>query len=322
MKAIVHDEYGSPDVLRLEEIDKPPVGDNDVLVRVHAAAVNPLDWHSVRGLPYPLRLGSGLFKPEKRIPGVDVAGQIEAVGKNVTQCRPGDEVFGLCKGALAEYARAEEDRLVPKPARLTFEQAAAIPVAALTALQGLRDRGRIASGQQVLIVGASGGVGSFAVQIAKAFGAHVTAVCSTRNVDLVRSIGADDVIDYTREDFVHIGRRYDLILDTVGTQSLSACRRVMTSRGTYVVVGAPSGRWFKGPDRFVKALVLSLFVSQKMLPFMTNAKKRDLVELKELVEGGKVTPLIDSSYSLSRVPEAMWYLEQGHTRGKVVITVI
>ena len=322
MKAIVHDEYGSPDVLRVEEIDKPLVGDNDVLVRVHAAAVNPLDWHSVRGLPYPLRLGNGLFKPQNRIPGVDVAGQIEAVGKNVTQCRPGDEVFGLCKGALAEYARAEEDRLVPKPARLTFEQAAAIPVGALTALQGLRDRGRIASGQQVLIVGASGGVGSFAVQIAKSFGAHVTAVCSTRNVDLVRSIGADEVIDYTREDFVHVGRRYDLILDTVGTQPLSACRRVMTSRGTYVVVGAPSGRWLKGPDRFVKALVLSLFVSQKMLPFMTNAKKKDLVELKELVEGGKVTPVIDSSYSLSRVPEAMWHLEQGHTRGKVVITVI
>ena len=321
MKAIVQYEYGSPDVLELKDIDKPLVEDNDVLVRVHAAAANPLDWHNMRGLPYFLRIGNGLLKPKNSVPGVDVAGHVEVVGKNVTQFQPGDEVFGLCKGAFAEYVCCGEDRLLPKPAKLTFEQAAAVPVAALTALQGLRDRGQIQPGQKVLIVGASGGVGTFAVQIAKSFGADVTGVCSTRNVDMVRSIGADHVIDYSQEDFTQNGQRYDLIVDMAGTHSLSDCRRALTPRGRYVVVGAPSGRWLTGPDRFIKALVLSLFVSQSMVPFITTANKEDLVVLKDLIEAGKVTPVIDRSYRLIEVPEAIRYLEEGHARGKIVITL-
>jgi NADPH:quinone reductase-like Zn-dependent oxidoreductase len=321
MKAIVQSKYGAPDVLELRDIEKPALRDTDVLVRVHAAAINPLDWHDIRGLPYFVRIGNGLLKPKDRVPGVDVAGHVEAVGRNVTQLRPGDEVFGLSKGALAEYARGREDLLLPKPAALTYEQAAAVPVAALTALQALRDRGRIQPGQNVLIVGASGGVGTFAVQIAKSFGADVTGVCSTRNVEMVRSIGADHVIDYAREDFTQSGQRYDLMVDMAGTRTLSDCRRALTSRGTYVVVGAPSGRWLTGPDRFVKALVLSLFVSQSMVPFVTSANKEDLIALKNLIEAGKVTPVIDRSYRLIEAPEAIRYLEEGHARGKVVITV-
>jgi NADPH:quinone reductase-like Zn-dependent oxidoreductase len=321
MKAIVQYRYGSPSVLEVKEIDKPLVGDSDVLVGVHAAAVNPLDWHNVRGLPYFLRMGNGLVKPKNNVPGVDVAGRVEAVGKNITQFQPGDEVFGVCKGAFAEYVCTGEDRLLQKPLKLTFEQAAAVPIAALTALQGLRDRGKIRPGQKVLIVGASGGVGTFAVQIAKSLGADVTGVCSTRNVDMVRSIGADRVIDYTQEDFAESGRRYDSIVDMAGTHSLSDCRRALTPRGTYVVVGAPSGRWLTGPDRFVKALLLSLFVSQRMVPFITETNKEDLIVLKDLIEAGKVTPVIDRSYLLVEVPEAIRYLEEGHARGKVVITL-
>jgi NADPH:quinone reductase-like Zn-dependent oxidoreductase len=321
VKAIVQFRYGSPDVLELQEIEKPLVGDNDVLLRVHAAALNPLDWHSMRGLPYPLRLGNGLRKPKSHILGMDVAGHVEAVGASISQHRPGDEVFGLCRAALAEYACAKEDQLAAKPARLTFEQAAAVPVAALTALQGLRDRGWIQPEQKVLIVGASGGVGTFAVQIARVFGADVTGVCSTRNVDLVRSLGAHQVIDYTREDFTRNGRRYDLILDMAGTHSLVECRRALTPRGSYVVVGAPSGRWLKGPDRFLKALLLSPFVSQRMVPFITSGKKEDLVVVKDLIESGKIAPVIDRTYSLHEAPEAIRYLEEGHVRGKVVITV-
>ncbi|MGD8895966.1 MAG: NAD(P)-dependent alcohol dehydrogenase [Acidobacteriota bacterium] len=321
MKAIVRYEYGSTDVLELEDIDKPLVEDNDVLVRVHAAGANPLDWHDMRGLPYFLRMGTGLLRPKNRVLGVDIAGQVEAVGRSVTQFQPGDEVFGVCKGAFAEYVRGGEDLLLPKPARLTFEQAAALPVAALTALQGLRDRGQVQPGQRVLIVGASGGVGTFAVQIAKSLGAEVTGVCSTRNVDLVRSIGADHVIDYTQKDFTRTGRPYDLMVDMAGTRSLSDCRRALTPRGTYVVVGAPSGRWLTGPDRFIKALVLSPFVSQRIVPFVTTANKEDLGVLKDLVEAGKVTPVVDGSYRLAEVPEAIRYLEEGHARGKVVITV-
>jgi NADPH:quinone reductase-like Zn-dependent oxidoreductase len=321
MKAIVQYRYGSPDVLELKEVNKPVVQDNDVLVRVHAAAVNPLDWHDMRGLPYFLRMGTGLLKPKNGVRGVDVAGHVEAVGKNVTQFQPDDEVFGMSKGAFAEYVCGGEDRLLPKPPRLTYEQAAAVPVAGLTALQALRDRGRMQPGQKVLIVGASGGVGTFAVQIAESFGADVTGVCSTRNVDMVRSIGADHVIDYIREDFTRTGQRYDLILDMAGTHSLSDCRRALTPRGTYVVVGGPSGRWLSGLDRFIKALVLSVFVSQRMVPFITTANKKDLVVLKDLIEAGKVTPVIDRRYSLTETPEAIRYLEKGHARGKVVITV-
>jgi NADPH:quinone reductase-like Zn-dependent oxidoreductase len=321
MRAVVQDRYGPPEVLNVKDIDKPVAAANEVLLRVHAAALNPLDWHNLRGLPYPLRLGSGLLRPKSRVLGIDVAGRVEAVGKDVTQFRPGDEVFGLCDGALAEYACAREDRLVPKPAGLTYEQAGAAPVAALTALQGLRDRGRIQRGQKVLIVGASGGVGTFAVQIARWLGASVTGVCSTRNVDTVRSLGADQVIDYTREDFTRTGRRYDLILDMAGTHSLSECRRALTPRGTYVLVGAPSGRWFKGLDRFGKALALSLFVSQRMVPFITRPSKTDLAVIKELLENGTVTPVIDRTYGLTGVPEAFRYLEDGHVRGKLVISL-
>ena len=320
MKAIVHTQYGAPDLLAYEDMVRPVPGDGEVLVRVRAASVNPLDWHTVRGLPYPLRIGNGLVTPKKSVPGVDVAGPVDAVGSRVTRFRPGDEVFGVCKGAFAEYACAKEDRLAPKPAKLTLEQAAAVPVAALTALQGLRDRGRLQRGQNVLIVGASGGVGTFAVQIASWLGACVTGVCSTRNVDLVRSIGADHVIDYTKEDFTRSAKRYDVILDMAGTHSLSASRRALTPRGTYVVVGAPSGRWIAGPDRFIKALVLSLFVSQRMVPFIAAASQKDLAVLKDLIDAGHVTPVIDRSYSLNEVPLALQYLEQGHARGKVVIS--
>jgi len=246
---------------------------------------------------------------------------VEAVGKDVTRLRPGDEVFGVCKGALAELACGGVDRLVLKPAALTFEQAAAVPLAGLTALQALRDHGRIEAGQEVLIVGASGGVGTFGVQIAKSFGARVNGVCSTRNVELVRSIGADEVIDYTREDFTRSLQRFDLIVDMVGTHSLLACRRALTPRGRYVVVGAPTGRWVRGPDRFLKAQALSLFVSQKMVPFVTSGNLEDLVALKELIEAGKVKPVIDRTYRLDQAAEAVRYLEGGHVRGKVVLTV-
>jgi len=321
MKAIVYHNYGSPDVLKCEEIEKPIVGDDDVLIKVRAASANPLDWHDMRGAPYMLRIGTGLRKPTSPRLGVDLAGQVEAVGRNVTQFQPGDEVFGASRGAFAEYVCARENRLVLKPANLTFEQAAAIPVAAITALQGLRDKGRIQPGQKVLINGAAGGVGTFAVQIAKSFGADVTGVCSTRNVDMVRSIGADQVIDYTQEDFTQSGQRYDLILDSVGNHSLSACRRVLSPKGTYVMVGAPSGRWIKPLPRLLKVLLLSRFVSQNLIFFVASINKDDLVVLKELMEAGKVTPVIDRRYKLSEVPEAIRYLEEGHVRGKVAITL-
>lgn len=321
MKAIVQSWYGSPSILELEELDKPVPEANEVLVRVRGASVNPLDWHDMRGVPYFLRMGSGLLKPKKRILGADVAGQVETVGKNVTQFQPGDKVFGVCKGAFAEYARCREDRLLAKPANLTFEQAAGVPVAALTALQSLRDRGQVESGQRVLIVGASGGVGTFAVQIAKSFGAEVTGVCSTTNLDLVQSIGADHIIDYSQKDFTRSGQRYDLIVDMAGAHPLSECRRALTPRGTYVVVGAPSGKWLAGPDRFIKALALSPFVSQRMVPFIAAVNKEDLVALKDLIDAGEVTPVIDRTYPLIGVPDAVRYLEGGHARGKVVISL-
>jgi len=334
MKAVVYDRYGSPDVLELTEIDKPVVRDDQVLVRVRAASVNPADWHIMRGLPYIARLIFGLRKPSKAtVLGGDMAGRVEAVGKNVTQFRPGDEVFGrtraghradprteIATGGCAEFACVSNDLLAPKPANLTFEQAAAVPLAALTALQALRDRGDLQPGQKVLINGASGGVGTFAVQIAKSFGAEVTGVCSTRNVDLVRSIGADQVIDYTQEDFTKSGRRYDLILDT-GDRSLSDCRRALTSKGTMVVIGGSAGRWINGLGRANKARVLSPFVSQRLLQFLTKWSKRDLHVVKDLIEAGNVTPVIDRTYPLSEASEAMRYLEAGHARGKIVIRV-
>ena len=323
MKAIVQNRYGSPDVvLQLQDIGKPVVRDDEVLVRVHAAAVNVDNWVLVRGLPYIVRMASGLLKPKNGVPGTDVAGHVEAIGKNVTQFQSGDEVFGWCEGAFAEYACAGESNFVPKPDDLTFEQAGAVGVSAFTALQLLRDQGKVQPGQKVLINGASGGVGTFAVQIAKSLGADVTGVCSTRNVDRVRSIGADHVIDYTQEDFTQSGQRYDFILDNVGNHSLPDCRRALTPKGTFQPNsgGHSSGRWIGPMGRVVKALVVSLFVRQQLRPFLSTNNKADLVVLKELIETGKVRPVIDRTYPLSETPEAIGYVGEGHACGKVVIT--
>jgi len=322
MKAIVQDMYGSPDVLELREIDKPEIGDRDLLVRVHAAAVDRGVWHLMTGLPYLVRLVSGLRAPKARVPGMDVAGRVEAVGKDVTRFQPGDEVFGTGHGSFAEYASAREDRIAPKPANLTFEQAATVPISGFTALQGLRDVGKVQPGHKVLIIGAAGGVGTFAVQLAKAFGAEVTGVCSTTKVDLVRSIGAGDVIDYTRDDFAETGQRYDLILDIAGNRSLSHLRRALTPKGTLVIVGGEEGgRWFGGIDRQLRAHMLSPFVGQRLGTFISKENSEDLVVLKEFIEAGKLTPVIDRTYPLREAPEAIRYLEKGQARGKVSITV-
>jgi NADPH:quinone reductase-like Zn-dependent oxidoreductase len=319
VKAIVQLKYGSPDVLELHDIDKPVVKDDEVLVRVRAAAVNIADWHLLRGVPYVMRLGIGLRRPRHEIPGLDIAGQVEAVGPNVEQVRPGDEVFGWCRGAFADYACPAERNLLRKPANLTFEQAAAVGDSAFTALAAVRDQGRVQPGHRVLINGASGGVGTFAVQIAKSFGASVTGVCSTRNVDMVRSIGADEVIDYTKEDFTQTEQRYDVMLDMVGNRALSDCRRALTPRGTYVVVGVANlGRWF-GLSRQAKALLLSPFVRQRIRVFVVRHNRDDLAVLKDLVEAGKVAPVIDRRYTLSEVPDALRHQGEGHARGKVVI---
>ena len=327
MKAIVYHQYGSPDVLEITEVEKPTPGDDEVVLKVHAASVNPADWHLLRGTPYIARLQFGLRKPKDSVLGCDVAGQVEAVGKNVTMLRAGDEVFGSPFmhgfGAFAEWVSVSEGLLAPKPATLSFEQAAAVPLAATTALQGLRDHGRIEPGHKVLVIGASGGVGTFAVQIAKSFEAEVSGVCSTRNVEMVRSLGADHVIDYTREDFTQSGqKKYDLILQLAGTRSPSECRRALTPKGTLVQIsGESDGRWIGAVDRIIKALVLSPFASQKMASFTVKPNKEDLRFLKQLIETGTLTPVIDRTYSLSEVPEAIRYLEEGHTRGKVVVTL-
>src|SRR5215210_4552748 len=323
MKAIVRDTYGSPEVLELRDIDRPEIEDEEVLVGVHAAGVGRDVWHVMTGLPYPIRLaGYGLRAPNNLVIGSDVAGVVEALGKDVTRFRPGDEVFGIGKGTFAEYARALEDKLAPKPANLTFEQAAVVAISGLTALQGLRDHGLVEPGQKALIIGASGGVGTYAVQIAKAFGAHVTGVCSTTKVDMVRSIGADHVIDYTHEDFAEGEPRYDLILDIGGNSSLARLRRALTPKGTLVIVGGETyGRWLGGTDRQLRAMMLSPFVGQKLGTFINKENHEDMIVLKELVESGKVTPVIDRAYPLSDVPEAIRYLEEGHAQGKVVITV-
>ena len=325
MKAIVYQNFGSPDILRLEEIDKPTPADNEVLIKVHAASVNPIDWKLMKGGPFILRLLLGLGQSKIKRPGVDVAGQVEVVGRNVTQFKPGDEVFGTCRGAFAEYATSQSVRgmksvLVRKPANVTFDQAASAPVAALTALQGLRDKGRIQQGQKVLINGAAGGVGTFAVQMAKSFAANVTGVCSTTNVDMVRSIGADCVIDYTKEDFTRSGQRYDLVLDCVGNHSLSACRRVLNPKGILVMVGAPDDSPVIGLlARLLGALVLSRFVSQKMVFFIAKVNQEDLTILGESMAIGRVTPVIDKRYRLSELPEAFRYAAEGHSRGKLIV---
>jgi NADPH:quinone reductase-like Zn-dependent oxidoreductase len=319
MKAILQDRYGPPKVLELRDIDKPVVGAADVLVRVRASSVNPADWHVIRGRPFIVRLsGYGLRRPKSPGRGTDMAGVVEAVGRDVTRLRAGDEVFGWSRGAWAEYACTGADNLLPKPVNLTLEEAAAVPLAATTALQGLRDRGRLQPGQSVLVIGASGGVGTFAVQIAKALGAEVTGVCSTRNVEMVRSIGADHVIDHTREDFTRGGQRYDLVLQLAGTASPGACRHAMTPKGTLVLCSG-DGR-FSGIDRIVKATATSPFVGQRLTTWVASLNAADLATLKELVESGKVTPVIDRTFGLGETREAVRYCEKGHTRGKVVIT--
>jgi NADPH:quinone reductase-like Zn-dependent oxidoreductase len=323
MKAIVRDTYGSPDVLELRDIDKPEIGDDEVLLHVHAAGVGRDVWHVMTGLPYPIRLaGYGLRAPKNPVIGSDVAGVVEAVGKDVTRFQPGDEVFGIGKGSFAEYVCAREEKLAPRPENLTFEQAAVVAISGLTALQGLRDHGKVRRGQEVLVIGASGGVGTYAVQLAKAFGAHVTGVCSTTKVDMVRSIGADHVIDYTRDDFADGEQRYDLILDIGGNSTLARLRRALTPRGTLVIVGGETdGRWLGGTDRQIRALLLSPFVGQKLGTFVSSENHEDMIVLKELIEAGKVAPVIDRTYPLAEVPEAIRYLEEGHAQGKVVITV-
>jgi NADPH:quinone reductase-like Zn-dependent oxidoreductase len=325
MKAIVYQDFGPPDILRCEEIDKPIPGDNEVLIKVRAASVNPLDWKLMKGGPFIVRLLLGLGKPKIKRPGVDVAGQVEAVGRNVTQLKAADEVFGACRGAFAEYAISQsvpgmKSVLVRKPANVTFEQAASAPVAALTALQGLRDKGRIQRGQRVLINGAAGGVGTFAVQLAKSFGANVTGVCSTRNADTVRSIGADRVIDYTKENFTKSGQRYDLVLDCVGNHSLSACRRVLNPKGILVMVGAPNDLPVTSLlARLIGAFLLSMFGSRKLRFFIAKVNQEDLTILGEFMGTGKVAPVIDRRYMFSEVREAFRYAAEGHTRGKLII---
>jgi NADPH:quinone reductase-like Zn-dependent oxidoreductase len=321
MKAIVQDQYGSADVLQLKDIDKPEVGLDDVLLRVHAGGVHIGDWHLMSGEPYLMRIiGFGFRRPKARIRGTDVAGVVEAVGQHVTRFQTGDAVFGTCDGAFAEYASARQDMLALKPSNLTFEQAAAVPTSAFTALQALR-AGGIQAGQQVLIVGASGGVGVFAVQIAKAFGAEVTGVCSTPKVDMVRSIGADHVIDYTRDDFTRQGPRYDLMLDMGGNRPLSQLRRALTPRGTLVLVGGEGGDRWIGIGRSLQALAVSPFVSHTLRPLSAKPNQPDLQLLKELIEAGKLAPVIDATYALSDVPDAIRFLREGRARGKLVISV-
>jgi NADPH:quinone reductase-like Zn-dependent oxidoreductase len=325
MKAIVNCDYGSAN-LKLENVEKPVPNDDQILVKVRAASVNPYDWHFIEGTPKIIRLmGVGLRKPKDIRVGVDFAGTVEAVGKNVTQFKPGDDVFGGKGGAFAEYVcRRAEGAVALKPANITFEQAASINIAGITALQGLRDKGKVQPGQKVLINGASGGVGTFAVQIAKSFGADVTGVCSTRNVDLVRSLGADHVIDYTKEDFTKSTDRYDVILDNVANHSLSECRRVLNPKGKYVMVGGGGAneQGFIGVlARPLKAMVLSPFISQQMGMMMADANQKDLTVLADMMQSGKMKPVIDRTYKLSEVPAAIAYLEEGHARGKVIITV-
>src|SRR5438067_1993827 len=325
MKAIVYCDYVVAN-LKLEEIEKPSPADDQLLVRVRAASINPYDWHFVEGTPYIMRMmGVGLRKPKDIQLGVDFAGTVEAVGKNVTQFKPGDDVFGGRGGAFAEYVcRRAEGAVALKPANLTFEQAASVNIAGITALQALRDKGNVQPGQKVLINGASGGVGTFAVQIAKSFGADVTGVCSTRNVDLVTSLGADHVIDYTKEDFAKGTERYDVILDNVPNHSLSECRRILTPNGKYVMIGGGGpndSRWVGPFGRVIKTMVLSPFTSQKMGMMMADANGKDLTILADMMQSGKLKPVIDRTYKLNEVPAAIAYLEEGHARGKVVITV-
>jgi NADPH:quinone reductase-like Zn-dependent oxidoreductase len=323
MKAIVQDRYGSTDVLQYRDIPRPVPGDGEVLVRVHAAGLDRGVWHLMTGLPYLIRLlGFGLRRPKVRVRGMDVAGRVEAVGAGVTRFRPGDAVFGWADGTYAEYVAAPEGNFAPKPANLSFEQAGAVPVSGFAALQGIRDEGEVRPGQRVLVIGAAGGVGSFAVQLAKAFGAEVTGVASTAQADAVRALGADHVVDYTREDVTDGTRRWDLILDTAGHRSLSRLRRALTPRGTLVIVGSEGrGRWMGGFDRNLRAVALSRFVGQRLRMLSSKPRREDLETLRELLEAGKVVPLVGRTYPLAEVPEAIRQMVRGHGRGKLVITV-
>ncbi|MGW3324732.1 NAD(P)-dependent alcohol dehydrogenase [Streptomyces virginiae] len=320
MKAIVQDIYGPPAVLRMEEMERPVPGRREVLVRVRAAGVDQGVWHLMAGLPYAVRAVSGLRTPRTRVRGMDVAGVVEAVGPDVTRFRPGDEVYGNCSGSFAEYACAKEGTLAPKPAGLSFEQAATVPVSACTALGAVRDSGQVTAGQRVLVLGASGGVGSFAVQVAKAYGAHVTGVCSTTKTDLVRSLGADEVLDYTRQDPVDGTRRYDVILDIAGNRPISRLRRALTPRGTLAIVGGEGGGdWIGGNQRQLGAMLLSPFVGHRLRAHGTLVRSRDLEALTELIEAGSVTPAVDRTYPLAEVPDAIRYLRDGQVRGKIAI---
>jgi NADPH:quinone reductase-like Zn-dependent oxidoreductase len=318
MRAAVYTKYGPPDVVHITDVEKPIPKDNEVLVKVRASSVNPLDWHFMRGAPFVVRIGAGLRKPKVTRLGVDLAGLVEVAGRNVTRFKSGDEVFGCMRGAFAEYVCVSEDKLAPKPANLSFEDAAAVPVAAISALQGLRDKGHIQQGYKVAIDGASGGVGTFAVQIAKSFGAEVTAVCSTRNVDKARSLGADHLIDYTQQDFTKSGQRYDLILAANAHHSIFDYRRALNRGGVYVMVGG-------GGVQILQALLLgpllSLIASKKMGFVMAKINQKDLILLRDLLESGKIVPVVDRRYTLSDLPEAIRYLEAGHAQGKVVISV-
>ncbi len=323
MKAIVQDRYGSADVLELRDIERPEVEDDEVLVRVHAAGVDPGVWHLMTGLPYLIRIaGYGFRAPKSPVRGNDLAGRVEAVGKDVTQFQVGDEVFGTSDGTFAEYVSAKATNLAPKPANLSFEQAAAVPTSALTALQGLRDHGEAQPGQRILIIGASGGIGTFAVQLAKAFGADVTGVCSATKVAMVRSLGADQVIDYVSDDFTQKSQRYDVILDMAGNRSLSTLRRALTPEGTLVIIGGEEGgRWLGGTDRQIRALLLSPFVRQRLRTFVAKESADDLLVLKDLIESGKVAPVVDKTYALREAAGAIRYLDEGHARGKLVLSV-
>jgi NADPH:quinone reductase-like Zn-dependent oxidoreductase len=323
MAAMVQDVYGeAEEVLRLERVDRPEIGDGDVLVRVHAAGVDRGAWHLISGLPYPVRLVAGLRTPKNRTRGMELAGRVAAAGRGVTGFRVGDEVFGIGDGTFAEYAAAKAGTIALKPPSLSFEQAAAVGVSACTALQGVRDHGRVRPGQRVLVIGASGGVGTFAVQIAKAFGAVVTGVCSTSKVELVRSIGADHVVDYTVGDVADGRQRYDVILDIGGNRRLTALRRALTDRGTLVIIGGePGGRWLAGTDRQLRALAWSPFIGQTLRTFVATERTADLETLAELIESGKVTPVIDRTYPLAELPAAIRHMQDGRSRGKVVVTI-
>jgi NADPH:quinone reductase-like Zn-dependent oxidoreductase len=321
MKAIKRTVYGPAESLSFDEVPMPEVGDTDVLLKMHASSVNPYDWHFVRGEPYLIRVNAGYRRPKNQDMGIDAAGTVIAVGAKVTRFEIGDNVFGLAKGAFAEYAAANEERLAPKPDALTFELAATLPCAGNTALIAVRDKGQVTSGMSVLVNGASGGVGSYAVQIAKSLGAEVTGVCSTRNVELVKSIGAVEVIDYSRDDFARRPERYDVVVDTIGNRTLSDLRRALKPRGTLVVAGGGSGKWFRPMALLLKVVVVSPFVRQQLTGVMAGVTTENLETLSTLVMSGDVVPLIDRTYTLSETPTALGYIEEGHARGKVIITV-